>query len=176
MAEKWKPPLVEPGPARLIASVFFDAPEFFLAAKKKMEAKFGDVDYESPMFATELLMPLYSNQARNKMKMLSFRRPIGREELVDIRKKTLSIETDLQQLGAPLVEIDPGYVCEFTVVRTALRDHFHYVYLYGGIFAETLYYFESGSFRPFITTPEFYRSGDVISAFNDVRLAYVSEM
>lgn len=176
MAEKWKPPLVEPGPARLFAAVYFDTPEVFLSAKKKMESKFGAVDYESQMFATELLMPLYSNQARNKMKLVSFDRPVGREELVDIRKKTLGIETGLQQLGRPLVEIDPGYVSEFTAVRTALRDHFHYIYLYGGIFAETLYYFESGSFRPFITTPEFYRSEDVISAFNDIRLAHVSEL
>lgn len=176
MAEKWKPLLSEPGGARMFAAVFFDAPEAYLSAKKKLESRFGDSDYESQIFPTDLLMPLYSSQARDKMKMLSFRRPVGREELVDMRKKTLAIETDLQQLGRPLVEIDPGYVSEFTVVRTSIKDHFHHIYLYGGIFAEALYYFESGSFRPFITTPEFYRSEDVISAFNDVRLAHVSEM
>jgi len=175
MPEKWKPTLSEPQGARLFCACYFDEGDAYLSAKKKLDSTFGKPDYESQSIPTELLMPLYTNMARHTLRFLSFRRPIGREELVDVRRKTLSIELGLQQTGRPLVEIDPGYVTEFTVVRTSLKDDFHHIYLYGGIFAESLLYFESGSFRPFLFTPELYRMPAVLAAFNDLRLIHVTE-
>ncbi|HMU83586.1 MAG TPA: DUF4416 family protein [Leptospiraceae bacterium] len=175
MADKWKPELTQPSPARLYAACYFDDGEPYLTAKKKLESAFGKADYESHSVPTELLMPLYTNLARKTMRILSFQRQVAREEIVDIRRKTLAVESGLQQLGRPLVEIDPGYVTEFTSVRTSLKDDFHHIYLYGGIFAQSLYYYESGSFRPFVHTPDLYRYESVISIFNDLRLAHVTD-
>ncbi|MCE9596620.1 MAG: DUF4416 family protein [Spirochaetia bacterium] len=175
MAEKWKPILSEPRAARLYIACFFDDAEPYLSMKKSLESAFGKSDYESQSIDTDLLMPLYTNIARRVLRILSFRRQVGREEIVDVRKRTLGLEAGLQQVGRPLVELDPGYVTEFTVVRTSLKDDFHHIYFYSGIFGESLYYFENASFRPFLQTPEFYRSEAVIAAFNDLRLIHVTE-
>lgn len=175
MAEKWKPILSEPRAARLYVACYFDDPEPYLTIKKSLESTFGKSDYESQSIDTELLMPLYTNTARRILRILSFRRQIGREEIVDVRKRTLAMETALQQMARPLVELDPGYVTEFTVVRTSLKDDFHHIYFYSGIFGESLCYFENGSFRPFLQTPELYRTDAVLAAFNDLRLIHVTE-
>ena len=70
---------------------------------------------------------------------------VAREELVDIRKKTLAIEATHQHEGFPLLELDPGYITEYTAVRSSIEDDFHRIYLFHGICAETLYYFQNSS-------------------------------
>ena len=156
MAGKWKPPLTEPSLARPYLLCAFDDLEVFSKLRKDVEARFGPIDFESESLSADSLLSQYGAMTRRMARVLSFRRPVAREELVDLRRKSLAIETRHQAHGRPLVELDPGYVVEFAVVRTALTEDFHRIYLYGGIFAETLYYFERLSFRPQIHTAQFF--------------------
>lgn len=175
MAARWKPPLSEPSVGRPYVLCAFDDLEGFSGVRKDLVARFGPVDFETENISGENLQSQYGALPRRMARVLSFGRPAAREELVDIRRRALAIESKHQTHGRPTVELDPGYVVEFAVVRTALAEDFHRIYLYGGVFAETLYYFERLSFRPQIHTPQFFRRKEVLGVFNDLRLIHLAD-
>ena len=156
MARKWKAPVHEPRSARAYVAVSFDDKESYERARKELEGFFGASDFESQAFTTQGLASLYGDSIRRHIRFISFKRPVGRDELVDLRRKTMSIESSYQADGRPLMELDPGYVSEFNVVRSALEDDFHRIYLFHGIYGETLFYFENHGFRPLIILPTFF--------------------
>ena len=175
MAKKWKPPIREVTPARPYVALVFDDPNVYVQARDELIGYFGHLDYETAPISTESLQSPYFPVTRRAVRFVSFERQVGREELVDMRKKTLQIEMRYQHEGRPLVELDPGYVSEFSVVRTALEEDFHRVYLYHGIHAEPLYYFEKLSYRPLIHTPEFFRKKEIVIVFNDLRVIHMAQ-
>ncbi len=170
MSEKWRPPLAEPSPGRLYVAANYDDAELYIEARRELSKLFGKVDFETPVLEAEGLLPLYATVPHAHFRVMSFERLVGREELVDVRRKTMQLEGRTQSQGLPRLELDPGYVCPYTVVRSSLSEDFHRIYLYHGIFAETLYRFEQLAYRPFPHTPEFYRRADVITIFADLRL------
>lgn len=177
MSTKWKPLFEKSKYARLFIICAYN-PEnqsSMEKVKKKLIGFFDKIDYEIHFQSLLSVPSLYLAGKEYAMyHLLSFERQIHREELVDIRIKTLHIEKNNQKNGFPLVELDPGYVTDQNVVRSSLIEESHKIYLYKKIFAETLYYYEKGSYKPFIHTPKFFRSPDIITTFNDLRLIYVT--
>ena len=172
--EKWKPELSDPRPARLyIACAYGDSRELDVM-RRRIKSEFGTIDFEAETDLTDPVPSLYSHNDRERMHIVSPGRPVGREELVDVRKRCLALEYRYQEYGVPKVELDPGYITEFSAVRTSLEDDFHRVYLYGGVFAEAFLYFEEFTFRPFLHSPEFFRNTEVLALFNDLRLIYTT--
>lgn len=170
MVAKWKAAMKEPAPARFYLGAAFNDDEHFHELKKSLISEFGKIDFETNPDPLLPVPSLYSEYKFKNYRVISFERPIAREELVDLRKRCLGLEYRYQKNGQPLVELDPGYVHIYGVVRTALLEDFHRIYLYGGIYGETLYYYEKTSFRPWLHTPEFFRSPEIIVAFNDLQL------
>lgn len=171
----WKAPYAKPSSARPFMLCACDDLETLELVRKDLVARFGPIDYESSTVNGETRQSLYGSLPRRIVRVLSFNRPVSREEVVDMRRRSLAIETRHQKQGRPIVELDPGYVVEFSVVRTALAEDFHRIYLYGGVFAETLYYFERLSFRPQIHSEQFFRRKEVLEIFNDLRLIHLAD-
>ena len=170
MPAKWKAPLKEPPAARFYIAVAFDEDEHYHDMKKKLAAEFGKIDFETNPDPLLPVPSLYGGHDYRKFRVISFERPIAREELVDLRRRCLALEVRHQKNGRLLVELDPGYVHIYGAVRTALEEDFHRIYLYAGIYGESLYYFEKISYRPWLHTPDFFRSPEILVAFNDLRL------
>ncbi|MBX7056691.1 MAG: DUF4416 family protein [Leptospirales bacterium] len=170
MARAWKAPLSEPPAARAFVIAAFDDLALFQQARAQAERRLGKIDYETGNLPAELRHSQYGLPNRRLARLLSFRRPVGREELVDLCRRSVALEARLQSNGAPLVELDCGYVTLYQTVRAATSEDFHRVYLYDGIYAEAALYFEKLSFRPFLYTSAFFRQQELIAAFNDVRL------
>lgn len=171
----WKAPYAKPSSARPYILCACDDLEALETVRKDLTVRFGAIDFESGTISGETRQSLYGSLPRRIVRVLSFNRPVSREELVDTRRRSLAIETRHQKQGRPIVELDPGYVVEFSVVRTSLAEDFHRVYVYGGVFAETLYYFERLSFRPQIHAEQFFRRKEVLGVFNDLRLIHQAD-
>ncbi len=172
MGEKWKPSLIEPGAARAFVVVSFTDKRRFEDIKKDLVSVFGAVDYESqtryrPDYNAEEDIP------GPNVNILSFKRPVGREELVDMERKCLGIQVRRQTDGKPDAIIWPGYVTDFVVIRAHTGDDFHRIYLYGGVYAEAILRFEKGSFRPFVHTHGFFKNDSIYVIFNDLRLIHL---
>jgi len=166
---KWKPKIIEPSLCRIYIAALFDDLQRYFDVRQELESRLGKIDYNTESMDSDVLPSLYSNISRRHVRFLSFERPSGREEIVDLKKKTIAIETKFQSEGRPQVELDLGYVTEFSVVKSSLEDGFHRIYLYGGVFAETLYTYENYRFEPVRGVPAFYSRKEVVTVFNDLR-------
>ncbi len=172
MAKRWKPTLLTPDPAKLFATVSFASPDFYLEVRKDLVSVFSEIDYEKEVrVERESIVP---ESPRPFVRILGFTKPVGREEIVDLERKALSLQSRHQKDGEPIVEIWPGYITEFVAVRASLMDDFHHLYMYGGIFAEIVYRYEKGGFRVMEGVQDFYRRLDVMEAFQEMRMIYAS--
>lgn len=165
---------MDPPAARMYIACGYDDEGALDEMRRRVTAEFGTIDFEAKTDALDPVPSLYDFPEREHMHVFSLARPVGREEMVDIRKRCLALEYKYQEYGLPRVELDPGYITEFAAVRTTIEDDIHRVYLYGGIYAEPLLYFERYSYRPFLHSPEFYRNPEVLALFNDMRLIHIS--
>ncbi|MCS7205425.1 MAG: DUF4416 family protein [Leptospiraceae bacterium] len=179
MNKRWKPPFEKEKLARLFIVAIYDEENQFRIEKfkEKFQNFFGKIDFELNI---RPLLAIPSNYISNKeygiFHLFSFERPISREEIVDIKYKVLKLENHYQKEGFPIIELDVGYVTEIQAIRTTISEDIHRIYLYKKIYSETLYFFDKNTYKPFIHTPKFYRSPDIITLFNDLRLIYVSNI
>jgi len=162
----------EPSAARPYALIYFNDALAFAAAKKSLEKYFDKSDYETKPFSAEKAK--FKEEVFTQAAIVSFQRPVGRDELVDMKMKTSAMEDKFKASKKRVFLIDPGYVSQYNVIHTSDEDDFHRIYLYNGIFAETILYFERLGFRPFAHTPSFYMEPPVITAFNDIRIVHTS--
>ena len=174
MSRNWKPPLCFPAPARAYLLLAFNDQDISFQVRKELISQFGRIEYETRDHPAALWVSNYGLSYRLS-RLLSFERLIKREELVDFRKRTLSIESRYQSKAMPTIELDPGYITPYTVVHTVLAEDFHRIYLYAGTYAESLLRFEKLSFRPFAHTQKFFCQKELLAAFNDIRLIHLSD-
>jgi hypothetical protein len=188
MSKKWKPDIIYPKPGLLCIIMAPAESHLNGPLRKKLEAEFGPVEYESSVITddagsrglghisyTPALPGAFPLSDAQNFRIFSFKRPIAREEQVDIKKKVLSIQTHFQENGRLLIDMDTLCLTENSIIRTVLKEKSHTVYLYGGIHAENLYYFEKHSFIPWPHSPYPYRMRNIIQAFNDIRMIYMMD-
>ena len=175
MAKGWKARFTRPPAARLFLLVAFDDLEVLGSVRPLLEKKFGRLDYETGSLPARERPSPYGLDARRLLRIFSFKRLVGRDELVDIRRVCSRLERKLARAGRPLVELEPGYVSASNVVLASLQEDLHRLYLYGGVFAEVLYYFERIGFQPLSYTPSFCRQKELKTAFNDIRMILQSQ-
>ena len=176
MVKKWEHPTDTPFPARPFVIVSFDDSNLYLQARKELSSLFGKIDYESPTVNSLPIQSLYGLPPRQQLRLLSFSQMVSREELVDLRKRTMELERKLVSQGQLPVELDPGYLTEYTIIRTTLEDSYHCIYLFHNIYAECIYLFEKLSFQPTTPCPPYLRHHEVITFFQDLRVLYVSQL
>ena len=171
---KWQAPIIQLPLARAYILCAFNESEIFFQIHKELKSRFGLTEYETDIHSITFWESSY-NLNFDKLKIISFNRLIRREELVDFRKQCLQIEMRFQKMGRPDIELDPGYLTQNSVIHTSLFDYPQNIYLYGGIFAENLMYFENNTFKANSHTGEFFKRRDVISTFNDLRIIHLSD-
>ncbi|MFH1434128.1 MAG: DUF4416 family protein [Pseudomonadota bacterium] len=144
MSEPRKPP-----PARLVVSIIYGGggaagePARLEAALARLDEKFGPMDFRSP--AMEFTFTDYYNGEMGeglRRLFVSFKRPVGRETLADIKLFTNGVEKDLcRPDGSRQVNIDPGLLSLENFILATAKNFTHRVYLRDGIFADlTLVY------------------------------------
>ncbi len=165
--------LSEPSFVRTYVMISFDDLDIFWKLRKHLVTKWGEVDYETESLNGKKWESSYG-VLQKWVRILSFSRLVKREKLVQMRQQALDVECYHNKKYNISMELLPGYVTEYTVVQSALAEDFHRIYLYGGVYAETLYHFTKQSFQPFEHSQAFFRSKSLISIFNDIRLIYMS--
>ena len=171
MGKKYRPVLTEPPAARAFVVAAFDEHLYFEAAQRDIEKAFGPIDYRTDQIYYPI--PLREGVGEKSFRssvILSFSRPVGGEELVDLTLRALEIETRHQSQGRPHMQLEVGYLTRYIAVRTDLAEDFHRIYLYSGIYAENIYFFQKNSFRYRESAPLYYQRKEAVTAFNDLHL------
>ncbi len=175
MGRGWKTILKEPSLVQPFLLLAYHEADILSRVRKQLVSYFGPVEYETRPFSALNWLSVHGFPYK-WLCFLCFNRLMKREELVHLRQRTLSMEAVYfsRSSNRPLIELDPGYVTYYTVVRSSLTDDFHKIYLYGGIYAETLFWYERLSFRPYSHVQQYFFRKDVVTSFNDMRAIYLA--
>ena len=151
----------------------FQNDDSYFELKSITEKKFSKAVFESNVLpkweldAVERLTSIPGRQTR----ILSFLRRVHREELVQIKKDCLEIQTLLRKTD-PLFRLIPGYLTSHNVVIAQSKDDFHRIYLFAGVYGEIVYVYRSGKFSVLESAPGFFKSKESLYFFSNLRESY----
>jgi len=160
-------------PVKLIAGFIFSDDDYFLAAVKILERKFGKTDFQS-----EALPFIYTDYYKQelgeglKRSFIGFRRLIRPEHLPGIKIFTNKLEQRLSREKKRRINIDPGYLDHSKLILATTKDYSHRIYLNRGIFAEVTLFFQHRTFTPRDWTYPDYKTDAYIKIFNQIREIY----
>ncbi len=168
---------LQPTPVKLFVAVLFAREHYLPAAKERLIAHFGDIDYTSPVFrfpfadyyAEEMGSPLFRI-------FYSFRRLIDPAQIRQIKLTTNQIEAELAQQGRRTVNLDPGYVDYGKLVLASMKFHNQKVYLGDGVYADINLLYEKGHFRSLEWTFPDFREGTYEKTLLHIRAKYKAAM
>jgi hypothetical protein len=166
-------PLREQLPVKLITGFIFNDNDYFLAAVKILERKFGETDFQS-----QVLPFIYTDYYKQelgeglKRSFVGFRRLIRPEHLPGIKIFTNKLEQRLSRKKKRRINIDPGYLDHSKLILATTKDYSHRIYLSRGIFAEVTLSFQNRTFAPRDWTYPDYKTDAYIKIFNQIREIY----
>ncbi|EMJ54001.1 PF14385 domain protein [Leptospira interrogans serovar Valbuzzi str. Duyster] len=165
-----------PGAAFFIVVTFEEA-EIFYSIKTRSEKKFSATLYESNPMPTwkEPDVDFWNSFPGRNTKILSFKRRIHREELPSIQKECLLIQNSAVEKDRG-VRIFPGYLCNHSVVISSIQDDFHRIYLFNGVYAETVYNYQKQKMVFKETAPPFFKTPEAVYFFTSLRESYVQNI
>jgi hypothetical protein len=164
-----------PAKVKLVVGLLGADPEILKKAREILTSRFGPEE--------EVLAPIaftwtryYADELGDSpwRSFVSYETLIPREELVDIKRYTNDLETELSPEVARRINLDPGYMTLGQFFLATTKDQRHRVYIRDGIFVEPTLYFQDGNFFPFEWTYRDYRSEEYRMYFLAARskLAY----
>jgi hypothetical protein len=162
MAKIRLPQLVTP-----IVAMLAREKDWFAQAKAPLEAMFGPVELESPLYPFDRSVYYTPTMGSGlKRQFFSFRNLADPAALVDWKLATIALEAKLGQdfrsiypdadLPERPINLDAGYLTSAKLVLASTKDFAHRIYLRDGIFAEiTLSYRVDAWTSHYFTFPDF---------------------
>jgi len=142
-----------------------------------LQERFGPVDRASEVFPFDFTGYYDKEMGKGILRrFLSFEKLIDPGELAGIKIETNRLEEALSEGGKRTVNLDPGYLDLSKLVLATTKDATYRVYLGRGIYAQSTYYFQDGSYRPWEWTYADYRTPAAIDFFNRVRGGYKRDL
>ncbi|PJZ54897.1 DUF4416 family protein [Leptospira adleri] len=172
-----KEKLTKPPGASFFIVIAYEDAEMFYSIKARTEKKFSATLYESNPMPTwkDPEADLWNHFPGRHTKILSFKRRIHREELPSIQKECLAIQNAALEKDSG-IRIFPGYLCSHSVVMSSIRDDFHRIYLFNGVYAETVYNYQKQKMVSRETSPPFFKTPEAIYFFTSLRESYVQNI
>src|SRR5216683_6442095 len=103
--------LSEPRSVKLFVGLIYNEDAPVDECIKRLEAAFGEIDSISEEFPFNFTSYYEEEMGKElRRKILSFRKLIKRDELVDIKIFTNQIEKNFSTEGKRRINIDPGYI------------------------------------------------------------------
>ncbi|MFH1039230.1 MAG: DUF4416 family protein [PVC group bacterium] len=103
---------------------------------------------------------------------VSLKEFIAPGDLAAVKLTTNRVEQELSEEGTRTVNLDPGYLDLSKMVLATTKDATYRVYLKDGIYAQSTYFFQNGTYHPWEWTYADYRTEAAVSFFNRVRKEY----
>jgi hypothetical protein len=160
-------------PVKFICGFIYSKEETYAGVRKKLQKKFGKIDFES-----EAIDFTFTDYYYKEMGKPLFRKFISFEKLkdpgifVDIKLFCIKIEKKYSKNGEREINIDPGYLNEAKIVLTTTKDFHHRIYLGKAIYAEVTLYYSNGNFQDLPTTYPDYRTQQYKDIFLSIREKY----
>ena len=162
---------------KLIAGLLSAKEVLLEQAKNLLVEKYGNIDFQSSIFPFDFTTYYDEELGSGVLRQyISFDGLINAGDMGKIKRETNALESEFKISGNRKVNIDPGYVALDKMVLATTKDATYRIYLGEGIYAQSTYYFEANSYRPWQWTYKDYCSKTAIEFFNEVRTHYKSAL
>lgn len=147
------------------------------AVDQSLISRFGPIDLRSPDFEFTFT-DYYSGEMGPDLqkRFCSFERLVMPEDLPDLKKASMEIESGFAISGTRTVNIDPGYLEESKLVLASTKNFSHRIYLRNDIWAEVTLRFVRGEFVKHEWTYPDYSQKLAIQFLKSVREIYRKQL
>ncbi|MEJ2744363.1 MAG: DUF4416 family protein [bacterium] len=144
---------------------------------RELEKLWGPVGHKSDLLDFDFT-DYYAREIGPDLKrqFIAFGTPVRPETLRESKIASNDLEARLSVEGRRRVNVDPGYLDLSKLVVASTKDATYRVYLGEGVYAQSMLWYEKGSYRPWPWTYADYRTEVAISFFNKVRMDYKGEL
>jgi len=144
---------------------------------EELEAKLGEIDFESSEMQFDFTTYYAQEMGRGlSRKIITFRRLIRREELVDIKIFTNEAERKFATGGNRKINIDPGYIAPEHLILATGKGYYHRPYLGKGVYADLTLVYKHKEFRTLEWTYPDYGREDLRELFKMLREKYTLQL
>jgi len=168
--------LKEPGPAKLLCSIFSGSKEMIDKTAYDLAERFGGIDLESETLAfdfTTYYEPEFGSGLVRKL--VSFEGLVRQDSLPEIKYVTNDLEQMTVSSGKRKVNIDPGLLTAERLVLATGKNFTHRIYLGRGVFADLTLIYQAKSFQVLPWTFPDYASEPVQNFLLRVRKVFLKQ-
>ena len=163
-------------PLKLFCGIIFSNPDDLDNVKTKLEKKFKEIDYISPIIDFNQTAYYEPEMGKNlKKAFFSFAKLIKPEDFYKAKIFSNRLEEQYLINGKRLVNIDPGAVSAYSVMLLTSKNFFHRVPLRKGIYAELTLIWQNRAFQDLDWTYPDYKTKSYKDILTEIRNQYMPE-
>lgn len=166
--------LLEPRPAKLLIGLIYGEDAPVDECIKRLEAAFGEIDFTSEKIPFNFTS-YYQEEMGNNLsrKVISFRKLIKRDELVNAKTFTNQVEKMFSVEGKRRINIDPGYIAPEHLILSTRKGYYHRPYLGRGVYADLTLVYKNKEFHTLEWTYPDYRTEEMRKLLLGIREKYM---
>ncbi len=169
--------LIEPRPVKLFIGLIYSQDAPVDECIKGLEAAFGEIDFMSEEFPFNFTSYYEKEMGKElQRRILSFRKLIKRNELVDIKISTNQIEKTFSIEGKRRINIDPGYIAPEHLILSTGKGYYHRPYLGRGVYADLTLVYKNKEFHTLEWTYPDYRTEEMKQLLKRIREKYMTDL
>jgi len=169
--------LSEPGRVKLFINLIYKADSSISELLTRLEDKFGGIDFIGDEISFD-----HSSYYEKEMgealtrKLLTFGELINRDDIVEIKIFTNSLEGVFSYEGSRTINIDPGYIAQEHLILATGKGFSHRPYLGKGIYADLTLVYKANEYRTLEWTYPDYGNKEMRTLFKTLRAEYVKQL
>jgi len=168
----------QPSKAKFFIGIIYKDKETYNKVLQELKEEFGEIETESFEYNFDEFTKYYEGEIGTglKKKFIIFKNLISRDKITDIKLFTNSIEDKHSKEENRLINLDPGYLTQFSLILPSAKERPHKIYLDKGIFADPIYIFKKNSCITFQHTFPDFKSEKIQQFFIETRKNYLKQL
>jgi hypothetical protein len=169
--------LSEPRPVKLLIGLIYSKTAPVNECIKKLEDSYGEIDFMSEDYPFNFT-PYYEEEMGKELsrKILSFRKLIKRDEIVDIKIFTNQLERIFSIENKRIINIDPGYIAPEHLILATGKGYYHRPYLGKGVYADLTLIYRNKEFHTLEWTYPDYKIDQTRELLKSIREKYMLDL
>ncbi len=169
--------LKEPPSVKFFMGLIYTSQAHMRELFDKLEKKFGEIDFESNEIGFD-----HSSYYKEEMgeeltrKLITFKKLIKRDNIVEIKAFTNTLEEVFSYEGNRTINIDPGYIAQEHLILATGKGYSHRPYLGKGIYADLTLIYIKDEYRCLEWTYPDYGTTEARKLFKDLRNSYIAQL
>jgi len=143
----------------------------------RLKEMFGDIDFRTEKLSFDFTAYYEEEMGKGlSREIVSFKKLIKREELVEIKIFTNELEKNFSVEDKRKINIDPGYIAAEHLILATGKGYYHRPYLGKGVYADLTLVYKHKEFHALEWTYPDYGSDYLKELFKKIRQDYMIEL